>query len=41
LIAEDFDNPDRIIVGHPFNPPALMPLVEVVPGNKTSDDTVT
>jgi ketoreductase RED1 len=41
LIAEDFDEADRIIVGHPFNPPALMPLVEVVPGNKTSDDTVT
>jgi ketoreductase RED1 len=41
LIAEDFDRADRIIVGHPFNPPALMPLVEVVPGNKTSDDTVT
>jgi len=40
LIAEDFDNADRIIVGHPFNPPSLMPLVEVVPGNKTSDDTV-
>ncbi|HTQ23040.1 3-hydroxyacyl-CoA dehydrogenase NAD-binding domain-containing protein [Mycobacterium sp.] len=40
LIAEDFDRADRIIVGHPFNPPALMPLVEVVPGNKTSDDTV-
>jgi ketoreductase RED1 len=41
LIGEDFDKPDRIIVGHPFNPPALMPLVEVVPGNKTTDDTVT
>ena len=41
LIAEDFDTAGRIIVGHPFNPPALMPLVEVVPGNKTSDDTVT
>jgi ketoreductase RED1 len=41
LIAEDFDSADRIIVGHPFNPPALMPLVEVVPGNKTGDDTVT
>ena len=41
LIAEDFDTACRIIVGHPFNPPALMPLVEVVPGNKTSDDTVT
>ena len=41
LIAEDFDRAERIIVGHPFNPPALMPLVEVVPGNKTSDDTIT
>jgi ketoreductase RED1 len=40
LIAEDFDTADRIIVGHPFNPPSLMPLVEVVPGKKTSDDTV-
>jgi len=40
LIAEDFDKADRIIVGHPFNPPALMPLVEVVAGNKTTDDTV-
>ena len=28
LIGEDFDEVDRIIVGHPFNPPALMPLVE-------------
>ena len=41
MIAEDFDRADRILVGHPFNPPALMPLVEVVPGNKTSYDTVT
>ncbi|KNC92595.1 hydroxylacyl-CoA dehydrogenase [Trabulsiella odontotermitis] len=24
--------PERLMVGHPFNPPHLMPLVEVVPG---------
>ena len=31
---------DRIVVGHPFNPPELMPLVEVVPGPETSERTV-
>ncbi|MFF0739989.1 3-hydroxyacyl-CoA dehydrogenase NAD-binding domain-containing protein [Streptomyces sp. NPDC004111] len=30
----------RIVVGHPFNPPELMPLVEVVPGPLTSGATV-
>jgi ketoreductase RED1 len=40
LVAADLDNAGRIIVGHPFNPPALMPLVEVVPGAKTSAETV-
>ena len=29
-------HPDRILVGHPFNPPHLIPLVEVVGGAKTS-----
>lgn len=28
-------DPSRLIVGHPFNPPHLMPLVEVVPTPKT------
>ncbi len=28
--------PERIIVGHPFNPPHIIPLVEVVGGAKTS-----
>ncbi|GAA1007710.1 3-hydroxyacyl-CoA dehydrogenase NAD-binding domain-containing protein [Nocardiopsis tropica] len=31
---------DRIVIGHPFNPPELMPLVEVVPSPQTSSDTV-
>ncbi|BAT61412.1 L-carnitine dehydrogenase [Variibacter gotjawalensis] len=28
----------RMLVGHPFNPPHLIPLVEVVPGEKTSEE---
>jgi len=31
-------HPERVLVGHPFNPPHLIPLVEVVPGEKTSDE---
>ena len=26
----------RLLIGHPFNPPHLIPLVEVVPGERTS-----
>jgi 3-hydroxyacyl-CoA dehydrogenase len=29
-------HPERILIGHPFNPPHLIPLVEVVGGAKTS-----
>jgi 3-hydroxyacyl-CoA dehydrogenase len=32
--------PERCVIGHPFNPPHLMPLVEVVGGQKTSADTI-
>ena len=32
--------PERVVVGHPFNPPHLIPLVEVVGGKRTSEDTV-
>ena len=28
-------DPSRLLIGHPFNPPHLMPLVEVVPTRKT------
>ncbi|CAI7673464.1 unnamed protein product [Penicillium manginii] len=31
----------RILIGHPFNPPHLIPLVEVVPHPKTGDAYVT
>ncbi len=33
-------HPDRFVVGHPFNPPYLIPLVEVVGGGQTSPGTV-
>jgi 3-hydroxybutyryl-CoA dehydrogenase len=32
--------PERVLVAHYFNPPALMPLVELVRGPETSDETV-
>jgi carnitine 3-dehydrogenase len=33
-------HPDRCVVGHPFNPPHIVPLVEVVGGAKTSEETI-
>ncbi|MES2170501.1 MAG: 3-hydroxyacyl-CoA dehydrogenase NAD-binding domain-containing protein [Actinomycetota bacterium] len=33
-------HPERFVVGHPYNPPHLMPLVEVVGGSLTSEATV-
>ena len=30
------NNPERGIIGHPFNPVYLLPAVEIVPGKKTS-----
>jgi 3-hydroxyacyl-CoA dehydrogenase len=33
-------DPSRILVGHPFNPPHLIPLVEVVPHPNTSHHTI-
>jgi carnitine 3-dehydrogenase len=33
-------HPDRVVVGHPFNPVYLLPLVEVVGGKATSAETV-
>ena len=32
--------PDRVLVTHYFNPPYLLPAVEVVPGKQTSPETV-
>lgn len=33
-------HPERIILGHPFNPPHLLPLVELVGGELTSAEAV-
>ena len=33
-------SPQRTVVGHPFNPPYLLPLVEVVGGDKTDPEAV-
>ncbi len=33
-------HPERCVIGHPFNPPHVIPLVEVVAGSKTSPETV-
>src|SRR5262252_3860650 len=33
-------HPERCVIGHPFNPPHLIPLVEIVGGAKTSEDTI-
>ncbi len=33
-------HPERTVVGHPFNPPYLIPLVEVVGGTATASEAV-
>ncbi|MCF1369303.1 3-hydroxyacyl-CoA dehydrogenase [Burkholderia cenocepacia] len=33
-------HPERCVIGHPFNPPHLIPLVEIVGGAKTSRETI-
>ena len=32
--------PDRVLIAHYFNPPYLMPLVEIVRGKSTSDESI-
>lgn len=39
-LQEGLAHPERFVTGHPFNPVHLMPLVEVVAGEKTSAETV-
>jgi carnitine 3-dehydrogenase len=33
-------HPERVVIGHPFNPVYLLPLVELVPGEKTSTEAM-
>ena len=39
-IANTISRPDKFIGIHFFNPPQLMKLVEVIPGQKTTDDII-
>lgn len=39
-LAAVTQRPDRFLVAHYFNPPYLMPLVEIVTGEQTADDVV-
>src|SRR5258707_9941891 len=40
VIQSKCKHPERVVIGHPFNPPHIIPLVEVVGGSKTSPDAV-
>ena len=40
VMQSEAKHAERILVGHPFNPPHLIPLVEVVGGTKTSPEAV-
>jgi carnitine 3-dehydrogenase len=40
VLAEPLAHPGRLVVGHPFNPVYLLPLVEVVGGVETTDDVI-
>src|ERR1700761_1216714 len=39
-LQRDMVAPERFLVAHPFNPVYLLPLVELVPGAKTSPQTI-
>lgn len=40
-MATQATHPERLVVGHPFNPPYLIPLVEVVGGEQSAPANVT
>jgi len=39
-MQKGWKNPSRFILGHPFNPPHLIPLVELLGNDKTDDDVL-
>jgi carnitine 3-dehydrogenase len=39
-IQRECRHPERVVLGHPFNPPHLIPLVEVIGGERTSAETI-
>jgi carnitine 3-dehydrogenase len=40
VIQAQCQHPERTVIGHPFNPPHVIPLVEVVGGTKTALETI-
>src|SRR5580693_2336632 len=40
VMQSNCQHPERVLVGHPFNPPHIIPLVEVVGGTKTSPEAI-
>ncbi len=40
-IAANCATPERCVIGHPFNPPYLLPLVEIIGGKATDPEVVT
>jgi carnitine 3-dehydrogenase len=40
ILSVKMSRPERMLVGHPFNPVYLLPLVELVPGEQTDPATV-
>jgi carnitine 3-dehydrogenase len=39
-LQEKMTHPERLVVGHPFNPVYLLPLVEICGGSQTSQETM-
>ena len=39
-IQSETEAPERVIIGHPFSPLYILPLVEIVGGSKTSDEAI-
>src|ERR1700675_3464861 len=40
VIQPKCKHPERVVIGHPFNPPHIIPLVEVVGGSKTAPEAI-
>ena len=40
VLQQGCDFAERMLVGHPFNPPHILPLVEIVGGTRTSEQSI-
>lgn len=40
VLQQGCDFAERLLVGHPFNPPHILPLVEIVGGARTSEQSI-